>query len=72
MRGRTQKAAQTAGSRGFTLLELLVVMVIIGLLAGFVAIMIRVGIEEQLMSRHFPTTYEAYQRRTCKLVPFVW
>jgi protein-S-isoprenylcysteine O-methyltransferase Ste14 len=44
----------------------------IGLLAGFVAIMIRVGIEEQLMSRHFPTTYEAYQRRTSKLVPFVW
>jgi protein-S-isoprenylcysteine O-methyltransferase Ste14 len=44
----------------------------VGLLAGFVAIMIRVGIEEQLMSRNFPTTYEAYQRRTSKLVPFVW
>ena len=37
MRGRIQRAAKTARSRGFTLLELLVVMVIIGLLAGFVA-----------------------------------
>ena len=36
MLGRTHKAG-TARSRGFTLLELLVVMVIIGLLAGFVA-----------------------------------
>src|SRR5215470_6895725 len=34
---RIDKAAQTATSGGFTLLELLVVMVIIGLLAGFVA-----------------------------------
>ena len=32
-----QKAANPAAGRGFTLLELLVVMVIIGLLAGFVA-----------------------------------
>ena len=37
MRTRTGKAAKTAGSGGFTLLELLVVMVIIGLLAGLVA-----------------------------------
>src|SRR5690348_16593075 len=37
MHARINKAAQTARSRGFTLLELLVVMVIIGLLAGFVA-----------------------------------
>jgi general secretion pathway protein G len=37
MRGRIQRAAKTARNRGFTLLELLVVMVIIGLLAGFVA-----------------------------------
>jgi general secretion pathway protein G len=37
MQGRINKAAQTATNRGFTLLELLVVMVIIGLLAGFVA-----------------------------------
>jgi general secretion pathway protein G len=37
MRGRTHEAAKIATSGGFTLLELLVVMVIIGLLAGFVA-----------------------------------
>ena len=34
---RTEKCRQAATSRGFTLLELLVVMVIIGLLAGYVA-----------------------------------
>ena len=34
---RTQKCRQAAIARGFTLLELLVVMVIIGLLAGYVA-----------------------------------
>jgi general secretion pathway protein G len=37
MHGSINKAAQTATNGGFTLLELLVVMVIIGLLAGFVA-----------------------------------
>jgi protein-S-isoprenylcysteine O-methyltransferase Ste14 len=44
----------------------------IGLVAGFVAIMIRVGIEEQLMSRQFPSAYEAYRQRTRKLIPLVW
>ncbi len=34
---RTEKCRQAAQVRGFTLLELLVVMVIIGLLAGYVA-----------------------------------
>ena len=34
---RTQKCRKAAIARGFTLLELLVVMVIIGLLAGYVA-----------------------------------
>jgi protein-S-isoprenylcysteine O-methyltransferase Ste14 len=43
-----------------------------GLIAGFVAIMIRLAIEEQLMGQHFPTTYEAYRRSTRKLVPFIW
>lgn len=44
----------------------------IGLVAGFVAVMIRVGIEEQLMSRQFPSAYEAYRQRTRKLIPLVW
>lgn len=44
----------------------------IGLLCGFVAIMIRVNVEESLMSRQFNEAYEAYRRRTKKLVPFLW
>ena len=44
----------------------------IGLLAGFVAIMIRVNIEERLMSRQFNEAFEAYRRRTKKLVPLLW
>ena len=37
MHARVPKKARSGRYRGFTLLELLVVMVIIGLLAGFVA-----------------------------------
>jgi protein-S-isoprenylcysteine O-methyltransferase Ste14 len=44
----------------------------IGLLAGFVAIMFRVTIEERLMSHQFHEAFEAYRRRTKKLVPFIW
>lgn len=44
----------------------------IGVAAVFIAIMIRVSIEEKLMSGRFGETYEAYRRRTSKLVPFVW
>jgi protein-S-isoprenylcysteine O-methyltransferase Ste14 len=44
----------------------------IGLVAGLVAVVIRVGIEEQLMSRQFPLAYEAYRQRTRKLIPLVW
>jgi protein-S-isoprenylcysteine O-methyltransferase Ste14 len=44
----------------------------IGLLAGFVAIMIRVNIEERLMSHQFNEAFEAYRRRARKLVPFLW
>jgi protein-S-isoprenylcysteine O-methyltransferase Ste14 len=44
----------------------------IGVMAVFAAIMIRVSIEEKLMRGRFGETYEAYQRRTRKLVPFVW
>jgi hypothetical protein len=44
----------------------------IGIAAGFVAIMIRVGIEEQLMIDRFGEAYRTYRRRTWKLIPFVW
>ncbi|SHJ47260.1 protein-S-isoprenylcysteine O-methyltransferase [Bradyrhizobium lablabi] len=44
----------------------------IGVAAGFVAIMIRVGIEEQLMGNRFGEAHQTYRRRTWKLIPFVW
>jgi Phospholipid methyltransferase len=44
----------------------------IGLVAGVVAVLIRVGIEEKLMSRQFPSAYEGYRQRTRKLIPLVW
>jgi protein-S-isoprenylcysteine O-methyltransferase Ste14 len=44
----------------------------IGVAAGLVAIMIRVGIEEQLMIDRFGEAYQAYRRRTWKLIPYLW
>jgi protein-S-isoprenylcysteine O-methyltransferase Ste14 len=44
----------------------------IGLAASSVAIMIRVSIEEKLMSDRFGEAYQTYRRRARKLVPFVW
>jgi protein-S-isoprenylcysteine O-methyltransferase Ste14 len=44
----------------------------IGVTAGLVAIMIRIKIEEQLMSERFGDAYQVYRRRARKLVPFVW
>jgi protein-S-isoprenylcysteine O-methyltransferase Ste14 len=44
----------------------------LGLLAGLVALMIRVGIEEKLMHARFDATHDAYRGRTKKLIPFVW
>jgi protein-S-isoprenylcysteine O-methyltransferase Ste14 len=44
----------------------------IGVAAGLVAIMIRINIEEQLMSERFGDAYQAYRRRARKLVPFLW
>jgi protein-S-isoprenylcysteine O-methyltransferase Ste14 len=44
----------------------------LGLLAGLVALMIRVGLEENLMREQFDATHEAYRQRTKKLIPFVW
>jgi protein-S-isoprenylcysteine O-methyltransferase Ste14 len=44
----------------------------LGLAAGLVALMIRVCIEESLMSEQFSETHAAYRRHTSKLIPFVW
>ena len=44
----------------------------LGLAAALVALMIRVSIEENLMSEQFREDHEAYRRHTCKLIPFVW
>jgi protein-S-isoprenylcysteine O-methyltransferase Ste14 len=44
----------------------------LGLAAGVVALMIRVSIEENLMSDQFRETHTAYRRRTKKLIPLVW
>jgi len=44
----------------------------IGVAAGLVAILIRIKIEEQLMSERFGDAYQVYRRRARKLVPFVW
>ncbi len=44
----------------------------VGLAAIFIAFLIRVTIEEALMSEQFGETYDAYRGRTWKLVPLVW
>ena len=44
----------------------------LGLAAGLAALMIRVSIEENLMSEQFSESHEAYRRHTSKLIPFVW
>jgi protein-S-isoprenylcysteine O-methyltransferase Ste14 len=44
----------------------------LGVAAGLVALMIRVSIEENLMSEQFREAHEAYRRNTSKLIPFVW
>jgi protein-S-isoprenylcysteine O-methyltransferase Ste14 len=44
----------------------------LGVIAGLVAAMIRVSIEERLMADRFGDAHQAYRQRTRKLVPFVW
>jgi protein-S-isoprenylcysteine O-methyltransferase Ste14 len=44
----------------------------LGLAAGLAAMMIRVGIEENLMRQQFSETHEAYRRHTSKLIPHIW
>jgi protein-S-isoprenylcysteine O-methyltransferase Ste14 len=46
--------------------------------AGFAVLVIlcwflyRVGVEERLLTKHFPEEYPAYARRVKALVPFIW
>ena len=44
----------------------------IGVALALVAFMIRVNIEEKLMSEQFDKNHKAYRQRTKKLIPFVW
>jgi len=44
----------------------------LGVAAGLAAIIIRVNVEETLMSAQFRELHQAYRQRTKKLIPFVW
>jgi protein-S-isoprenylcysteine O-methyltransferase Ste14 len=44
----------------------------IGLVAGLIALLIRVRFEDRLMHERFGDLHEAYYRRTKTLVPFIW
>jgi protein-S-isoprenylcysteine O-methyltransferase Ste14 len=44
----------------------------LGVVAGAVALLIRVGIEEKQMREQFGPAHEAYRQHTWKLIPFVW
>jgi protein-S-isoprenylcysteine O-methyltransferase Ste14 len=51
----------------------------LGTLAGFVAVgvglagfLLRIRIEEALMTGEFPEAYPAYKKRTAALVPWIW
>ena len=44
----------------------------IGMLAGLIALLTRVNIDEYIMSKYFNDAYSVYQRKTRKFIPFVW
>ena len=44
----------------------------LGVAAGLAALLIRVGVEERLMSEQFGANHAAYRQRTKKLIPFLW
>ena len=39
---------------------------------AFVAFLMRIGIEEELMAAEFPRSYPAYRKRTSALLPAIW
>ena len=44
----------------------------LGVAAGLAALIIRIGLEETLMSERFRESHDAYRQRTKKLIPFLW
>ena len=51
----------------------------IGKLGGFIAVaiflvkcLLRIGREENLMTKHFPLEYREYKNSTKAIVPFLW
>jgi protein-S-isoprenylcysteine O-methyltransferase Ste14 len=44
----------------------------VGFVAGAIALVTRIGLEERLMREQFGDSHDAYRRRTKKLIPFVW
>ena len=44
----------------------------LGVLLALIAFLIRIRIEEQLMTSQFPKQYPTYKERTRALIPFVW
>jgi protein-S-isoprenylcysteine O-methyltransferase Ste14 len=44
----------------------------IGVLLGSTAFLMRIPVEERLMTEQFPDTYPAYKTRVKGLIPFVW
>lgn len=46
--------------------------VVIGTILVAISFFQRIKKEEELMTKHFPKEYAEYQRRTKKLIPFVW
>lgn len=44
----------------------------VSVVTGLIALMMRISVEEKLMSGQFGAAHEAYRRQAKKLVPFVW
>jgi protein-S-isoprenylcysteine O-methyltransferase Ste14 len=44
----------------------------IGVLLGFIAFLMRIPIEERLLTKRFTNTFSAYKIRVKRLIPFIW
>ncbi len=45
---------------------------IIGIVIFLVSCLLRIGLEEDLMMKHFPVEYCEYKKKTKALVPYLW